>query len=175
MPDLSESFREFLQNPEFGAFLRVLFAGIACAAIGLEREVQGKPAGIRTYTLVGMGAAAFTAVGMIGFGNGDPVSRVTQGIITGIGFLGAGTIIQRRDQIVGLTTAAGIWAAAAIGVAIGANLLILGIGTAVAVVVMLQFLNPLILVRLGIATKDDVEGKIKTDDEETDDEETDDK
>ena len=156
----------FLENPEFGALLRVLLAGIATALIGLEREVEGKPAGIRTYALVGMGAAAFTAVGVIGFGNGDPAARVVQGIITGIGFLGAGTIIQRRDQVVGLTTAAGIWAAAAIGVAIGANLLILGIGTAIAVVILLQFLDPRILVRFGIASKSDVEGRLDTNDDD---------
>ena len=160
MPDFSTAINEFIQNPEFGAFLRILLAGAATALIGLEREVQGKPAGIRTYALVGMGAAAFTAVGVIGFGNGDPAARVVQGIITGIGFLGAGTIIQRREQVVGLTTAAGIWAAAAIGVAIGANLLILGIGSAIAVYLLLQFINPHILVRLGVASKDDVDGRL---------------
>ena len=153
----------FLQNPEFGAFLRVLLAGIATALVGLEREVQGKPAGVRTYALVGMGAAAFTAVGMIGFGSGDPASRVTQGIITGIGFIGAGTIIQRRDQVLGLTTAAGIWAAAAIGVAIGANLLILGVGAAIAVVTVLQFLDPRILVRFGLTSQAKVEGRLDAD------------
>ena len=151
---------DFLANPETGALLRIILAGVACAVIGLEREVSGKPAGIRTYALVGMGAAAFTAVGQIGFGNGDPAARVVQGVITGIGFLGAGTIIQRRDQVVGLTTAAGIWAAAAIGVAIGANLLIVGIGLAIAVLILLQFVDPVILVRMGVASKEDVDGRL---------------
>ncbi len=159
--DLNPS--NFLQNPEVGALLRILLAGLATALVGLDREVQGKPAGIRTYALVGMGSAAFTAVGMIGFGNGDPAARVVQGIVTGIGFIGAGTIIQRRDQVFGLTTAAGIWAAAAIGVAIGANLLILGVGSAIAVFALLQFVDPQFLVRFGLASKEDVEGRIGKD------------
>jgi putative Mg2+ transporter-C (MgtC) family protein len=88
---------------------------------------------------------------------------VTQGIITGIGFIGAGTIIQRRDQVLGLTTAAGIWAAAVIGVAIGANLLILGVGAAIAVVTVLQFLDPRILVRFGLTSQAKVEGRLDAD------------
>jgi putative Mg2+ transporter-C (MgtC) family protein len=160
VPDLTTAINEFLQNPETGALLRILLAGLATALIGLEREVQGKPAGIRTYALVGIGSAAFTVVGTIGFGNGDPAARVVQGVITGIGFLGAGTIIQRRNQVVGLTTAAGIWAAAAIGVAIGANLLIVGIGAAIVVFLLLQFMDPHVLVRFGLASKEHVEGRI---------------
>lgn len=161
MLELGDLVQEFLSNPEFEGFMRVVLAGFLTAIIGLEREVEGKPAGIRTYALVGMGACAFTAVGLIGFGNGDPVSRVTQGIITGIGFIGAGTILQLRHRIVGLTTAAGIWVAAAIGVAIGAGLYIIGIGAAISAFVLLQFLNPGILVRFGLASPDDIEGRIE--------------
>jgi putative Mg2+ transporter-C (MgtC) family protein len=121
--------------------------------------MEGKPAGVRTYGLVGMGAATFIVVGMY-FGVGDPVSRVGQGIITGIGFLGAGTILQMRRRIVGLTTAAGIWVAAGVGMAIGAGLYIVGIGAAVAMFLLLQFLRPEILIRWGLATEEDVQGKV---------------
>jgi putative Mg2+ transporter-C (MgtC) family protein len=150
-----------LRDPQWEGLLRIILAGVLGALIGLEREMSGKPAGIRTYGLVGMGAAAFTVVGVLGFGNGDPVARVAQGIVTGIGFLGAGTILRLDRQIVGLTTAAGVWVAAAVGMAVGAGLYIIAIGGAVAVFLLLQFVNPHVLVRLGLASQEDVEGKIK--------------
>jgi putative Mg2+ transporter-C (MgtC) family protein len=151
----------FLRDPQWEGLLRIILGGALGALIGLEREMSGKPAGIRTYGLVGMGAAAFTVVGVLAFGNGDPVARVAQGIVTGIGFLGAGTILRLDRQIVGLTTAAGVWVAAAIGMAVGGGLYIIAIGGAVAVFLLLQFVNPHVLVRLGLASQEDIEGKVK--------------
>jgi putative Mg2+ transporter-C (MgtC) family protein len=134
VPDLTALWR----NPEVEALLRVLLAGGLAALIGLEREMEGKAAGLRTYVLVGVGAAAFTVIGSVLYGAGDPASRVGQGIITGIGFLGAGVILQMHRRVIGLTTAAGIWASAAVGMAIGGGLYIVGVGTAVAIFVVLQ-------------------------------------
>jgi putative Mg2+ transporter-C (MgtC) family protein len=89
--------------------------------IGLERQFYAKQAGMRTYSLVGMGSALFTLVGRFGFPGADP-ARVAAQVVTGIGFLGAGLIFVRRDAVRGLTTAAGIWFVAAVGVACGAGL-----------------------------------------------------
>ena len=96
---------------------------------------------MRTYALIGMGAAIFTAGAIAGFGSGDAGARVAAQIVTGIGFLGAGTILHMRNRIVGLTTAAGMWAVAAVGLVIGAGLYILGVGSAVLLVLLLRFLR----------------------------------
>ena len=149
----------FVRDPQFEGLLRMLLAGGLAALIGLEREMDRKPAGMRTYGLVGMGSAAFTVIGVLVFGAGDPASRVGQGILTGIGFIGAGTILQMKRQIVGLTTAAGLWVAAAIGMAIGGGLYTIGIGGALVLFLVLQFLNPRFLVRVGVATQEDSQGR----------------
>ena len=104
------------------------------ALIGLERELQGKSAGIRTQTIVGTAAALILLVSKYGFNDVlaagtievDP-SRVAAQIVSGIGFLGAGIIIFRRGSVHGLTTAASIWESAAIGMAAGAGLLLLAV------------------------------------------------
>lgn len=100
---------------------RLLVASLLGALIGLQRERAGKPAGLRTHILVCLGTAVFilscSSVGM----SLDAVSRVIQGIVTGIGFIGAGAILKLNSEqdIKGLTTAAGVWMTAAIGVAAG--------------------------------------------------------
>jgi len=113
------------------------FAGIALAVglslvMGLEREFHAKAAGMRTYTLVGMGSALYTVISKYGFIDsvaGDwsrfDGSRVAAQVVTGIGFLGAGLIFVRRDAVHGLTTAAGIWFVAAVGMAAGAGMYVL--------------------------------------------------
>ena len=155
--------RSFLQDPQFEALLRVLVAGLVAGLIGLEREREGKPAGIRTYGLVGMGAAMFTVVGILAFGAGEPASRVAAQIVTGIGFIGAGTILHMQRRIVGLTTAAGLWVSAGVGMAIGGGMYILGIGAGVLMFLLLQFLRPEVLVRFGLATEEDVKGRVEED------------
>ncbi|WP_028604412.1 MgtC/SapB family protein [Ottowia thiooxydans] len=100
---------------------RLLLAALLGGALGYEREHKGKAAGLRTHMLVAMGAALLIlAPGLGGLQIAD-MSRVIQGVVTGIGFLGAGAIIKRQSekQVEGLTTAAGIWMTAAIGVACG--------------------------------------------------------
>jgi putative Mg2+ transporter-C (MgtC) family protein len=101
--------------------VRLLAATLLGAAIGLQRERAGKPAGLRTHILVALGTTVFVMAGAGAGMSSDGLSRVIQGIITGIGFIGAGSILklEREQDIQGLTTAAGIWMTAAIGVAVG--------------------------------------------------------
>ncbi|HEX7314595.1 MAG TPA: MgtC/SapB family protein [Pyrinomonadaceae bacterium] len=101
--------------------IRLVAATILGAVIGAQRERAGKPAGLRTHMLVTTGTAVFVlACSGVGMGQ-DALSRVIQGIVTGIGFLGAGSILKldRERNIQGLTTAAGVWMTAAVGVAVG--------------------------------------------------------
>jgi putative Mg2+ transporter-C (MgtC) family protein len=136
---IDEILRSLSQNPELEALARVLVAGLVGFVVGIERDLEGKPAGSRTYGGVAMGAATFTVVGFVVFGNNDSAARLAAQIITGIGFLGAGTILHMRQRVVGLTTAAGMWVTAAIGMAIGFGLYILGIGVGIALFAILQF------------------------------------
>lgn len=118
---------EFSDVPDAGEATRIVVrltvAGVLGGLLGWEREHAGKAAGIRTHMLVAMGAALFVLVAQqVGIGPADN-SRVIQGIVAGVGFLGAGTILKGdgdgEAQVRGLTTAAGIWLTAAIGVAAG--------------------------------------------------------
>ena len=131
-----------LQDPQVTALIRVVLAGIVAGLIGLERELAGKPAGIRTYGLVGVGAAMFTVTAIYGFGSLDYASRIVGGVITGIGFLGAGAILHTKVHITGLTTAAGLWVAAGVGMAMGSGLYVIGIGAGVVLFLLLQFASP---------------------------------
>lgn len=101
--------------------IRLLLAAVLGGVLGYEREQQGKAAGIRTHMLVAMGSALFVLVPQQGGMAVADLSRVIQGIVTGIGFLGAGAIIKHRSEadVQGLTTAAGVWMTAAIGIACG--------------------------------------------------------
>jgi putative Mg2+ transporter-C (MgtC) family protein len=101
-------------------FIRLTAALLAGAVVGVQRERSGKPAGVRTHMLVAAGAALFV-LAPLEFGMSNELSRVIQGLITGIGFLGAGAILKLEQQraIEGLTTAAGIWMTAAMGLAVG--------------------------------------------------------
>jgi putative Mg2+ transporter-C (MgtC) family protein len=96
------------------------------AAIGIERRVKNHPAGFRTMTLICVGAAGFVLIGIEGLAkNGaapDAVSRILQGLMTGIGFLGAGSIVRERGNVHGLTTASAVWVVAAVGAACGLGL-----------------------------------------------------
>jgi putative Mg2+ transporter-C (MgtC) family protein len=100
---------------------RLLTAMILGALVGAQRESIGKPAGLRTHMLVAMGSALFVLAPLEAGMELDGISRVIQGIVTGIGFIGAGAILklQEKREIEGLTTAAGIWMTAAIGIAAG--------------------------------------------------------
>lgn len=101
--------------------LRLLIAGLLGGLLGYERERKGKAAGLRTHMLVALGAALFVLIPLQAGAAIEEMTRVLQGIIAGIGFLGAGAIIKvvEHEEATGLTTAAGIWLTAAIGVATG--------------------------------------------------------
>jgi putative Mg2+ transporter-C (MgtC) family protein len=109
---------------------RLGLATLAGSAIGLNRKLHGKPVGIRTHSLVALGAATLVYVSLGGAGltdNGGPALRTVQGIVTGIGFVGAGVILHRsggKARITGLTTASALWFTAALGVACGAGLFV---------------------------------------------------
>lgn len=119
---------------------RLILAAILGGAIGWERQQSHKPAGLRTNILICMGAALFTdlsvRVAQMGPGPADP-GRIAAQIVTGMGFLGAGSIIQSRGSVTGLTTAATLWVVAAIGMAVGFGAVIEAAGTTVLVLVVL--------------------------------------
>jgi putative Mg2+ transporter-C (MgtC) family protein len=119
---------------------RVLIAGGLGALLGLEREWRGKEAGLRTNTLIAIGSALFAATS-ITFG-GDP-SRIAAQVVTGVGFLGAGAIMRTGGNVHGLTTAAMIWANAAIGLACGAGHIRLAAAATLIVLVAMIGLTPL--------------------------------
>ena len=103
--------------------LRLALAAVLGGAVGLERELAGKPAGLRTNLLIAMGAALFTHVSLAipaATGSGDP-ARIAAQVVAGVGFLGAGTIIHARHAVHGLTSAATVWVVAGLGVAVGAG------------------------------------------------------
>ncbi len=123
--------------------LHLVLAVILGGAIGLERELQQKAAGLRTNILICVGAALFTELSLAMTAEfGDP-SRIAAQIVTGVGFLGAGAIIQGRGIVTGLTTAATMWLVAAIGMAVGFGALLEATGTTLLVVVVLVALRPI--------------------------------
>ena len=121
---------------ELTLLLRVVPAVLLSAVLGWQRQRLGKWAGIRTYALVGCGSAIFTVLSMTALGSIDP-GRVASNIVTGIGFLGAGTILHKADRVEGLTTAAGLWMVAAIGMSVGVGYYVLA--TAVTALALLIF------------------------------------
>ncbi len=134
--------------------IRLVAAVLLGAVIGFEREKAGKAAGLRTHSLVTLGTCVFVVAG-IGYGmNSDGLSRVIQGIVTGFGFIGAGSILKLNHErdIRGLTTSAGTWIAAAVGVAVGLGELGLAIFATVISVIVLAVVGKL-------------EAKVKQDDE----------
>ncbi|RMG64251.1 MAG: MgtC/SapB family protein [Calditrichaeota bacterium] len=122
--------------------LKVVVAALCGGLIGLERERDQKPAGVRTQMLVAIGACLFMIVSTA-IGNNylvDP-SRIAAQVVTGIGFLGAGAIIRERGSVMGMTTAASIWVVAAIGLTIGAGLFIEGVFITLLTYIILGWLN----------------------------------
>lgn len=130
--------------------VKLLLATLLGGAIGFEREIAGKPAGLRTNILICVGAALFThlsiSIAQIGFTpDGRPygdTTRIAAQIVSGIGFLGAGAILHAHGAVVGLTTAATIWVVAAVGAAVGAGAYVEGVGTSVLIILVLVGLRP---------------------------------
>jgi putative Mg2+ transporter-C (MgtC) family protein len=130
--------------------VRILLAAAVGGALGFEREMSDQPAGLRTHILVSLGAALFTLVGIFGPGLVDstqPIrvdpTRIAAQVVTGIGFLGAGAILQQGLSIRGLTTAAALWVTAAMGTAVGLGYYSAAVMTLVVSLVALLALKPL--------------------------------
>ncbi len=147
-----------MMNYEF--LLRLFVAAVLGAAIGLERGYRAKEAGFRTHFLVALGSALFMIISQYGFETLliqsrdaglnvrlDP-SRIAAQVVSGIGFIGAGTIIFQKQMVRGLTTAAGLWVTSAIGMTCGAGMYMLAVATTVLVLICLETLN-LFLKRFG--------------------------
>ncbi|MGI8854403.1 MAG: MgtC/SapB family protein [Thermomicrobiales bacterium] len=123
---------------EWDALARLLVASGLTGLMGAEREIRRKEAGLRTFTLVGVGAALFTVIGpLLTEGTNVDATRIAAQVVTGIGFIGAGLIFREGAHTKNLTTAAGVWAAAAVGMAAGAGLYILACGATVIILVAL--------------------------------------
>ena len=133
-------------HPDFVILGRLVVAGLLAGVLGWEREQAGKSAGLRTHMLVGIAAALYTGLAEIasvelGAGRSDPV-RAIQAVAMGIGFLGGGIIfVNRNDRVQGLTTAASIWATAAMGIAAGLAHFRLAAGVTVLLAVVLHVLG----------------------------------
>jgi putative Mg2+ transporter-C (MgtC) family protein len=122
--------------------LRLILATVLGGCIGYQRERAHKPAGLRTHILISLGSALFTVVSIFGFGNqGVDASRIAAGVVTGVGFIGAGVIFRgmRGDMVMGLTTAASIWVSAAVGLAAGAGMYIVAPVVTILTVLVLFF------------------------------------
>lgn len=134
---------------DINLILRIVSAALLGGIIGLEREYRAKEAGFRTHFLVGLGSSLFMVVSQYGFEHIlatqpnvslDP-SRIASQVVSGIGFIGAGTIIFQKQVIRGLTTAAGLWATAAIGLACGASMYVIAVASTIMVLACLETLN----------------------------------
>lgn len=138
---MQEFLRQMVETFRLELLLQLALATLLGGAIGLERELGGKPAGLRTNILICIGSVIYTKLSITMAGaNADP-TRVAAQIVTGVGFIGAGTILHARGAVVGLTSAATIWVVAAIGVALGAGYYAESLGTTLLVILVLQGLG----------------------------------
>lgn len=135
-------------SPELEMLLRVALAAVLGGAVGYDRQRSNKPAGLRTHMLVGAGSALFVTSALLAIdefgglnGTNLDVLRVTAAVATGIGFLGAGSILHTTDRVRGLTTAAGIWVTAGIGLAVGLGQYLLSVGATVIAVIVIALLG----------------------------------
>ena len=144
-----ESFNELLASTEITwqtALVRILFSFIIGAIVGVERETHNQPAGLRTHILISIGATMVMLISIYipqtftNFLNGDP-GRIAAQVVSGIGFLGAGAILRFGANVKGLTTAASIWAMAAIGLAIGAGMYLISFIGVVVILFALTIMN----------------------------------
>ncbi len=140
----SEVVQDLIGSFRLDLALKLGAAVLLGGAIGMERQIAGKPAGLRTNILICLGSALLMDLSMTLHGPdgrmGDP-ARLAAQVVTGIGFLGAGTIMQSKGTITGLTSAATIWAVAAIGLTIGAGFYIEGLGAGIMVLLVLELLG----------------------------------
>lgn len=129
-------------NETMEIVLRVVVAAAFGGLVGLERELTGRPAGIRTHILVTAGACIFTAISVFGFPGLKETDRVAAGVVTGIGFIGGGAILKSEGgYVTGLTTAASLWSCAAIGMLAGAGFFLVGLIITILDLFVLEFIN----------------------------------
>ena len=145
---MGEMFQRVIEIFRLDLMLQLGLATLLGGAIGLERELGGKPAGLRTNILICIGSVLYTHLSlamMRGIGGAIPpgtdTTRVAAQIVTGVGFIGAGTILHARGAVVGLTSAATIWVVAAIGVGLGSGYYLEGVGTTLVVLAVLAGLG----------------------------------
>jgi putative Mg2+ transporter-C (MgtC) family protein len=144
---MGEMFQRIIEIFRLDLVLQIGLATLLAGAIGLERELGGKPAGLRTNILICIGSVLYTHLSLAmlagsgGIPAGTDTTRVAAQIVTGVGFIGAGTILHARGAVVGLTSAATIWVVAAIGVALGSGYYLEGVATTLAVIVVLAGLG----------------------------------
>ena len=137
---------EFSLAFDWTTFSRLTLAAILGGIVGAERELSGHPAGLRTNILIAVSSCLFTILSINAFplvGAAQDTARVAAQIVTGVGFLGAGAVIQTKKVVHGLTTAATIWMVAAVGMAVATDLYLMGIATTILTTVVLVLLGPL--------------------------------
>ena len=121
---------------------RLVVAGVLGGLIGLEREFRAKEAGVRTHFIVALGSALFMIISQYAFGDQQhDAARVAAQVVSGIGFIGAGVIIFQKNSIRGITTAAGLWVAAAIGLACGSGMYVLATAASILTILVLELMN----------------------------------
>ena len=152
--------------------LQLALATLLGGAIGLERELGGKPAGLRTNILICIGSALYTQLSLSMVHGAADATRVAGQIVTGVGFIGAGTILHARGAVVGLTSAATIWVVAAIGVALGAGHYAEALLSTLVVLIVLQGLGRIEIVVERHSTKSHITVHARPDGEPLDDLET---
>jgi putative Mg2+ transporter-C (MgtC) family protein len=130
---------------------RAALAAALAFIVGWERESRGSPAGDRTFAMVALGAAAFTTIGIQQFP--ETAEKLLAGVVTGVGFLGAGMIVKEASNVRGLTTAAGIWAVSSIGVVVGAGEYLIGIGLTVLIMIILTWERVPYLSEIGVVKR----------------------
>lgn len=116
---------------------RLALAALLGAVIGYERELRGRSAGLRTFAAVALGSCLFSIISYVVVPGGNETTRIAAQIVTGVGFLGAGVILHGQGHISGLTTSATLWAAAAVGMAVGYGLYVLAVAATLLLVVLL--------------------------------------
>ena len=126
---------------EWNFILRIFVAGLLGGLIGLEREFRAKEAGVRTHFIVALGSALFMVISQYAFAGRFDAARVAAQVVSGIGFIGAGVIIFQKNVIRGVTTAAGLWVAAAIGLACGAQMYSVAIATSIMTILVLETMH----------------------------------
>ena len=141
--DDNRGMENIFEQINFHSFVPLVAAVVLGGLIGLEREIHKKPAGLRTNILICMGAATFMLIADKMLASPDAISRMTAGIVTGVGFIGGGAVLRDRASIYGVTTAATIWVVTSIGIACGMRLYEIAVAVTLLSLLVLVVLSPL--------------------------------